>query len=160
MRESEKEPPGRNPFFWVDSPADPNSPLAEDVAVVRRMLELEPGREEFRLTAFPFKRQPGDVGMRCRSRAEQTGQRMTDLEDSVAALEKSVNTLAAQLARLTSATEPASVQQLADKTGDALMRRACSLVLLATGCAEAIVALLALLRRWGNKPPPHEGGAP
>ena len=40
---------------------------------------------------------------------------MTDLEDSVAALEKSVNTLAAQLAQLTSATEPASVQQLAEK---------------------------------------------
>ena len=67
MRESEKEPPGRNPVFWVRGAADPNSPLVEDVAVVRRMLELEPGREEFRLTAFPFKRQPGDVGMRCRS---------------------------------------------------------------------------------------------
>lgn len=67
MRESEKEPPGRNPVFWLHSPADSNSPLATDVAVVRRMLELEPGQEEFRLTAFPFNRQPGDVGMRCRS---------------------------------------------------------------------------------------------
>ena len=67
MRETEKEPPGRNPVFWVRSPPDPNGPLAEDVAVVRRLLELDPGQEEFRLTAFPFNRQPGDVGMRCRS---------------------------------------------------------------------------------------------
>jgi len=67
MRESEKEPPGRNPVFWVRDPADPNSLLAADVAAVRRLLELEPGRGEFRLTAFPFKRQPDDVGLRCRS---------------------------------------------------------------------------------------------
>lgn len=67
MRETEKEPPGRNPIFWVHDAVDSASPLAADVAAVRRLMELEPGRDEFCLTAFPFKRQPGEVGMRCRS---------------------------------------------------------------------------------------------
>jgi hypothetical protein len=67
MREHEKQPPGRNPRFWVRPPADPSSPLAADVAAVRRYLDLEPGRDEFRLTAFPFERRPSEVGLRCRS---------------------------------------------------------------------------------------------
>ena len=66
-KEREKDPPGRNPRFWVHPPADPASPLAADVAAVRRDLDLEPGREEFRLTAFPFERQRTEVGVRCRS---------------------------------------------------------------------------------------------
>jgi hypothetical protein len=66
-KEHEKDPPGRNPRFWVRPPPDPKSPLAADVAVVRRYLDLEPGREDFRLTAFPFERQPSEVGLRCRS---------------------------------------------------------------------------------------------
>src|SRR5262245_16669740 len=36
MKEHETQPPGRNPRFWVRQPADPGSPLAADVAAVRR----------------------------------------------------------------------------------------------------------------------------
>ena len=53
--------------FWLHAPADPNSRLAADVAAVRRVLDLEPGKEDFTLTAFPFKRTPSEVGLRCRS---------------------------------------------------------------------------------------------
>src|SRR5206468_12814895 len=67
MREHETQPPGRNPRIWVRPPADPSSPLAADVAAVRRYLGLQPGKDEFTLTAFPFKRQPTEVGLRCRS---------------------------------------------------------------------------------------------
>ena len=67
MKEHEKDPPGRNPHFWVHPPADPRSPLAADVAAVRRDLQLEPGREDFHLTAFPFERKRTEVGVRCRS---------------------------------------------------------------------------------------------
>ena len=56
MKEHETDPPGRNPRFWLRAPADPNSPLAADVAAVRRLLDLEPGKDDFFLTAFPFKR--------------------------------------------------------------------------------------------------------
>jgi hypothetical protein len=66
-REHEKQPPGRNPRFWVRMPSDPRHPLAADVAAVRRLLELKPGRDEFTLTAFPFERRPTEVGVRCRS---------------------------------------------------------------------------------------------
>lgn len=66
-RVDEKDPPGRDPHFWIRAPADPASPLAEDVAVVRHLLAREPGREDFELTGFPFRRQPDEVGMRCRS---------------------------------------------------------------------------------------------
>lgn len=67
MKAHESDPPGRDPHFWVRAPADPTSPLAADVAAVRHYLDLAPGRDDFRLTAFPFKRQPDEVGMRCRS---------------------------------------------------------------------------------------------
>jgi hypothetical protein len=66
-REHEKQPPGRNPRFWVRPAADPTSQLAADVATVRRYLDLEPGRDDFQLTAFPFDRQRNEVGVRCRS---------------------------------------------------------------------------------------------
>ena len=66
-KEHEKDPPGHNPRFWIHAPADPRSPLAADVAAVRRALALEPGRDEFKLTAFPFGRKPTEVGLRCRS---------------------------------------------------------------------------------------------
>jgi hypothetical protein len=56
-KEHESAPPGRNPHFWLHSP-DPHSPLAADVAAVRHYLGLEPGKDDFRLTAFPFQRQP------------------------------------------------------------------------------------------------------
>src|SRR5262249_17619454 len=67
MKEHEPQPPGRTPRFWMHQPADPNSPLAADVAAIRRELGLQPGQNEFTLTAFPFKRGPTEVGMRCRS---------------------------------------------------------------------------------------------
>ena len=67
MKEHETDPPGRDAHFWVRAPADPGSPLAADVAAVRLYLDLAPGRDDFRLTAFPFKRQPDEVGIRCRS---------------------------------------------------------------------------------------------
>src|SRR5215510_22694 len=67
QKEHETQPPGRNPRFWIHPPADPRSPLAADVAAVRRALGLEPSRDEFVLTSFPYKRQPSEVGMRCRS---------------------------------------------------------------------------------------------
>jgi hypothetical protein len=66
-KERETDPPGRDPQFWLRSPQDPRSPLAEDLAIVRRELGLEPGRDDFKLTAFPFRRQPDEVGIRCRS---------------------------------------------------------------------------------------------
>ena len=53
--------------FWMGTPADSRSPLAADVAAVRRALDLEPGQDEFTLTAFPFKRRRTEVGLRCRS---------------------------------------------------------------------------------------------
>jgi hypothetical protein len=67
MRENEKQPPGRNPRFWLHMPADPRSPLAADVTAVRRELGLAPDVDEFQLTAFPFKRRRNEVGLRCRS---------------------------------------------------------------------------------------------
>ena len=66
-KENETQPPGRHPRFWIHQPAEPRSPLAADVAAVRRALGLEPGRDEFVLTAFPYDRQPTEVGVRCRS---------------------------------------------------------------------------------------------
>lgn len=66
-KENETQPPGRHPRFWIRQPADPRSPLAADVAAVRRALGLEPGRDEFVLTAFPYDRQSTEVGVRCRS---------------------------------------------------------------------------------------------
>jgi hypothetical protein len=66
-REHEKQPPGRNPRFWLRQPPDSRSPLGADVAAVRRYLDLEPGRNDFTLTAFPFERRPSEVGVRCRS---------------------------------------------------------------------------------------------
>src|SRR5262249_51320303 len=65
--ENEKQPPGRNPRFWLRRPPDAPSVLADDLAAVRRYLDLEPGRNDFTLTAFPFDRQPTEVGVRCRS---------------------------------------------------------------------------------------------
>jgi hypothetical protein len=49
----ETMPPGQKPVFWLQS--------------VRRTLALEPGREEFQLTQFPFHRAPDEIGMRGRS---------------------------------------------------------------------------------------------
>jgi hypothetical protein len=67
IKQHATDPPGRDPHFWLHDPADPHSPLAADVAAVRRYLDLEPGRNDFQLTEFPFKREPNQVGMRCRS---------------------------------------------------------------------------------------------
>jgi hypothetical protein len=66
-KEHETNQPERDSRLWVHQPADSESPLAADVAAVRRALDLEPGRDDFRLTAFPFGRQRDEVGMRCRS---------------------------------------------------------------------------------------------
>jgi hypothetical protein len=67
MKEHETDPPGRNPRFVLRAPADPNGALATDVAAVRRALGLKAGRDDFVLTAFPYKRMPDEVGLRCRS---------------------------------------------------------------------------------------------
>jgi hypothetical protein len=67
MTKQDTNAPGEDARFWLRSPADPRSPLAADVAAVRRYLALAPGREEFELTAFPFMRRSSEVGMRCRS---------------------------------------------------------------------------------------------
>jgi hypothetical protein len=66
-REHEKQPPGRDPRFWLRPVADVSGPLAADVTAVRRLLDLEPGRNDFALTAFPFHRRRTEVGVRCRS---------------------------------------------------------------------------------------------
>jgi hypothetical protein len=63
----ETNAPGRDPHFWIGMPADTNSPLAADVTTVRRMLKLPSGRDDFSLSAFPFKRQHDELGIRCRS---------------------------------------------------------------------------------------------
>jgi len=94
------------------------------------------------------------------AQVEQTGQQIKALEGGVASLDKSVSTLATQLAQLTSATQPASLQQLADKTGDAFLVRARFLLLAATACAAALILLHALLRRWSTRPQPQESGRP
>ena len=67
MQDHGAEAAGHSPEFWIHAPTDPNSPLAADVAAVRRYLDLQPGRQEFRLTGYPYNRQPGEVGLRCRS---------------------------------------------------------------------------------------------
>jgi hypothetical protein len=94
------------------------------------------------------------------ARVEQTGQQIKALEGSVTTLDKSVTALATQLAQLASATQPASLQQLADKTSDAFLVRVRSLLLLGTACAATLLLLHALLRRWSSRPQPREGGQP
>jgi hypothetical protein len=94
------------------------------------------------------------------ARVEQTIQQIKALEGGIGSLEKSVNTLATQLAQLTSATQPASLQQLADKTSNAFLVQARSLLLLATACFAALLLLHALLHRWISRPQPREGGPP
>ena len=86
------------------------------------------------------------------AQVEQPGRKLNAVEPTVASLEKSVGALSAQLAQVDSSIQPAALQPLADGVVNALMRQARSLVLLATGCAAAIVVLHALLRRRGNKP--------
>ena len=63
----ETNAPGRDPHFWIRMPADTNSPMAADVLAVRRAADLEPGRTDFALSAFPFHRLPNELGIRCRS---------------------------------------------------------------------------------------------
>jgi hypothetical protein len=63
----ETMPPGQKPVFWLRAPSDPASPRHADLQSVRRTLALEPGREEFQLTQFPFHRAPDEIGMRGRS---------------------------------------------------------------------------------------------
>lgn len=41
--------------------------MGADVEAVRRALDLEPGRDEFVITSFPYGRQPSEIGLRCRS---------------------------------------------------------------------------------------------
>jgi len=67
MKPHGTDPPGHETYFWLREPADPQSPLAADLVAVRRYLDLEPGRDDFLLTDFPFKREPNQVGIRCRS---------------------------------------------------------------------------------------------
>jgi len=67
VRDNNKTTPGRDPQFWIREPTDTDSPLAAAVTVVRRDLDLLPDLKNFRLTAFPFERQPNEIGIRCRS---------------------------------------------------------------------------------------------
>jgi hypothetical protein len=67
QKEHETDVPGRNPRFWIHRPANPRSPLGAEVEAVRRALGLEPGRDEFVITSFPYGRQPSEIGLRCRS---------------------------------------------------------------------------------------------
>ena len=67
QKKPETKAPGRELRFWIHQPANPRSPLAADVAAVRRALDLEPGRDEFMLTEFPYRRQPSEVGVSSRS---------------------------------------------------------------------------------------------
>jgi hypothetical protein len=67
QKKPETKAPGRELRFWIHQPANPRSPLAADVASVRRALDLEPGRDEFVLTEFPYRRQPSEVGVDSRS---------------------------------------------------------------------------------------------
>jgi hypothetical protein len=66
-RGHETNAPGRNPRGWIQLPTDTDSPLAAKVQAVRRALGLPPGAAEFTLSAFPYRRQPNEVGIRCRS---------------------------------------------------------------------------------------------
>jgi hypothetical protein len=59
--------PGRNPRFWIRAAPKTGGPLAADVATMRRELDLEPGREDFPVIAFPFERKSTELGIRCRS---------------------------------------------------------------------------------------------
>lgn len=52
------------PIFWLRPPTQTNSPLAEDVIAVRRLLELPNTTNEFNITAFPYKRRPLEIGLR------------------------------------------------------------------------------------------------
>lgn len=52
------------PIFWFRPPTQTNSPLAEDVFAVRRLLELPNTTNEFIITAFPYKRRPLEIGLR------------------------------------------------------------------------------------------------
>jgi hypothetical protein len=63
----EAKAPGRELRFWIHQPANPGSPLAADVAAVRRALDLDPGRDEFTITEFPYRRQPPELGVDSRS---------------------------------------------------------------------------------------------
>ena len=92
------------------------------------------------------------------ARVEQTSQQIKALEGGVSTLEQSVNTLATQLAQLTSAAQPASLQHLADRTSNAFLVRARSFLLLATACVAALLLFHALLRRWSTRPQPQAGG--
>jgi hypothetical protein len=83
---------------------------------------------------------------------QQTGQRVDSLGTNVQNLERSVITLDAQLAQLNMAARADTLQQLADRTADKLLRHARSLILLATGCALVVVVVQALLRRWCRPP--------
>jgi hypothetical protein len=63
----ETNAPGRDPHFWIRTPANTDSRSAADVLAVRSALNLEAGRSDFELNAFPFQRRPNEVGIRCRS---------------------------------------------------------------------------------------------
>jgi hypothetical protein len=65
--EHKQEPPGRNPHFWIRAPPDRGSPLVRDLVSIRRDLDLEPGRDDFAVIAFPYERKPTEIGIRCRS---------------------------------------------------------------------------------------------
>lgn len=67
MQRRENGPPAKQSHLWLRAPTDPHSPLAADVATVRRDLDLDPSRNDFHLTDFPSDRQPNEVGIRCRS---------------------------------------------------------------------------------------------
>lgn len=66
IKRDEKITIGHRSCMWFEKPPE-GSPLMEDYLEVHKLLELDPARTSFHLTAFPFDRQPGEVGIRCRS---------------------------------------------------------------------------------------------
>jgi len=57
----------KNPIFWLRPPTNPEGSQLEDIAEVRRLLELPSTTNEFKVTSFPFKRRPFEVGLRGRT---------------------------------------------------------------------------------------------
>lgn len=55
------------PLFWLRKPSDEDNPLNEDIAVVRRLLELKPEQNEWPITAYPYKRLNTEIGLRGRT---------------------------------------------------------------------------------------------
>lgn len=128
----------------------------KQLGALQRELPAQLKALESRLAAMPAEltgaaaRQPELQG--ALANVEKTSQRMKTLEDSVAAIETAVTDLPTHLTQLRAATQPELLQDLAGSVGSVVARDVRSLILLAMGCALAVVILHALLRRWSHRP--------